>query len=128
MMKQALSYSRAREIIAAEIGTAMATIFGDYDADGLEREYLPAHWPGISLQETIARWIEKSKEYHRRVDVVTVTYGGTERQSIDLLRPERAGGVPVLAFIHGGYWRNTSLTKASYSFCVEPLVKAGILV
>jgi hypothetical protein len=54
-------------------------------SDGLERQYLPAHWPG-AVQETIARWIEKSKEFHRRVDVVTVAYGGSDRQSIDLLR------------------------------------------
>src|SRR5512145_2112242 len=106
----------------------MAAIFGDYDADGLERQYLPARWPGVALQDTIERWIEKSKEFHHCVDVVTVAYGGTDRQSIDLLRPERASRVPVLAFIHGGYWRNTSLTKSSYSFCVEPLVKAGVMV
>jgi arylformamidase len=31
-------------------------------------------------------------------------------------------------FIHGGYWRNKVLSKRSYSFCAEPLVKAGALV
>ncbi len=37
-------------------------------------------------------------------------------------------GAPVLAFIHGGYWRNRKLDKRSYSFCVEPIVKASALV
>jgi arylformamidase len=103
-------------------------VVGDYDADELERQYLPAHWPGVAVQETIARWIQKSTEFHHSVDVVTVAYGDTGRQSIDLLRPERPSAAPVLAFIHGGYWRNTRLTKSSYSFCVEPLVKTGVMV
>lgn len=107
----------------------MTKIYRDYDAAALERQYLPAYWPGVDVPDTIDRWIIKSDAFHRRIDVVAdVAYGDSDRQKIDLLRPTRTANSPVVAFIHGGYWRSTRLTKKSYSFCVEPIVSAGALV
>ena len=63
----------------------MTKIFRDYDAAALERQYLPAHWPGVAVPPTIDRWVNKSDAVHRRIDVVAdVAYGDTDRQKLDL--------------------------------------------
>jgi arylformamidase len=106
----------------------MAVVFRGYDADALERQYMPAYWPGVDVGETIDRWVEMGEAFHRRAEVKAgVAYGDTPRQSLDMLLPG-VKGAPVLAFIHGGYWRNRKLDKRSYSFCAEPIVGAGALV
>ena len=106
----------------------MANIFLNYDADALEREYLPVHWPDVNLQAAIDEWVERGEAYHQKADVEPdIPYGDTGRQCLDLLHPEKANA-PVLVFIHGGYWRNKVLNKRSYGFCAEPLVNAGALV
>jgi len=69
-----------------------------------------------------------SEAFHQRANArAGIPYGETPRQSLDVLLPG-GKGAPVLAFIHGGYWRNRKLDKRSYSFCVEPIVDAGALV
>jgi arylformamidase len=106
----------------------MRAISGGHDAAALEREYLPTHWPGVDVGSTVERWIGLSDAFHGRTEVrPDLTYGATPRQSLDLLLPD-AKDAPVLAFIHGGYWRNRRLDKRSYSFCVEPIVRTGALV
>ena len=106
----------------------MTKIFGECDADGLEREYMPTHWPTISFPDTVERWISLSDAFHSRVNVTNeIAYGDSDRQRLDLFRSEEANG-PTLIFIHGGYWRSPKLTKRNYSFCVEPIVEAGALV
>ena len=81
----------------------MVVVFRGYDADALEREYMPAYWPGVDVGETINRWVEMGEAFHQRADVrVGVGYGNTPQQSLDMLLPD-VGGAPVLAFIHGGY-------------------------
>lgn len=82
----------------------------------------------MNVGETVDRWVEMSEAFHQHVEVrPDLAYGDTPRQSLDLLLPA-AKDAPVLAFIHGGYWRNRRLDKRSYSFCVEPFVRAGALV
>jgi len=106
----------------------MTKIFLDYDAEALEREYLPVHWPDVSLQAAIDEWVERGEAYHQKADVEPdIPYGDTGRQCLDLLHPENANA-PVLVFIHGGYWRNKVLSKRSYGFCAAPIVDAGALV
>lgn len=106
----------------------MRVTFRGQDAAALEREYMPAHWPGVDVAKTVERWTGLSEAFHQRAEVRSdLAYGTTPRQSLDLLLPA-ARNAPVLAFIHGGYWRNRRLDKRSYSFCVEPIVRTGALV
>lgn len=52
-----------------------------------------------------------------------VAYGDGDRETLDILYPEADGPVPLIIFLHGGYW--LSMTKDSYSFIGENFVKAG---
>ena len=93
----------------------MPVTFSGQDAALLEREYMPAHWPSVDVASTLERWIGLSEAFHRRATVRSdLAYGASPRQSLDLLLPA-AGHAPVLAFIHGGYWRNRKLAKRSYT-------------
>jgi arylformamidase len=101
------------------------TLFRDYDAESLERQYFDPHWKG---EETLNAWVKRGEDYHQRANVKSnIAYGDSPRQSLDFILPNTANA-PVLAFIHGGYWRNRKLDKLSYSFCVEPIVNAGALI
>ena len=107
----------------------MTNIFLQYDADGLERQYMPAHWPNVDPRKTAAKWDGFSDPFYARTKVIEdVAYGDSDRERIDLfLSATGASSAPVLAFIHGGYWRSLTLTKRNYSFCFEPIVAAGAL-
>ena len=102
----------------------MTKIFLDYDAEALEREYLPVHWPDVSLQAAIDEWVERGEAYHQKADVEPdIPYGDTARQCLDFLHPEKPNA-PVLIFIHGGYWR--SMDKSDFSYLAEGLVDEGV--
>ncbi|MEE8444860.1 MAG: alpha/beta hydrolase [Alphaproteobacteria bacterium] len=105
-------------------------IFRDYDRAGLDAQYnnrarVPDHG------DMIQRWVRDSEAIrarqreHGRVDVA---YGSGARELLDLFIPDKApaGGAPVLAFIHGGYWQ--ALDKNAFSFLAAPFLDAGIAV
>jgi arylformamidase len=52
-----------------------------------------------------------------------IAYGDGNRETLDILYPDTDGKVPLIVFLHGGYW--LSMTKDSYSFIGENFVKAG---
>ena len=61
-----------------------------------------------------------------RADVrcdLDIAYGDGDRETLDILYPDADGPVPLIVFLHGGYW--LSMTKDSYSFIGENFVKAG---
>ncbi|MFN4121397.1 alpha/beta hydrolase [Acidovorax sp.] len=61
--------------------------------------------------------------------VLDVAYGHGLGETLDIFpsgRETPPGGVPVLVFIHGGYWR--SLDKADHSFIAPPFTQAGFCV
>ncbi len=61
--------------------------------------------------------------------VLDVAYGDGLGETLDIFPSAREapkGGVPVLVFIHGGYWR--SLDKADHSFIAPPFTQAGFCV
>jgi arylformamidase len=106
----------------------MTAIFRELNAEELERQYMPKHWTGVSVPDTVAQWDRYTEAFDLRVSRVgEVAYGQGNRERLDLLG---TGGTkkPILIFIHGGYWRSPLLTKWNYSFCVEPIAKAGALV
>lgn len=106
----------------------MTTIYRDYDADGLERQYVPRAWPGFDIEPILRRWGDRSEQYRQRARLERdILYGTATGERLDLLLP-RVRSAPVLLFIHGGYWRARRLDKVSCTFALEPLVAAGALV
>lgn len=54
-----------------------------------------------------------------------VPYGTSPRETVDLF-PGRKPGAPLLAYIHGGYWR--SRHSSDFSYVAPPFVEAGLAV
>ena len=68
--------------------------------------------------EILARMAKGSADYRalalaRGPDDMSLRYGTTERQFIDLFRAESAGNAPLAMFIHGGFWRSLDPTHFS---------------
>jgi arylformamidase len=68
--------------------------------------------------EILARMAKGSADYRalalaRWPDDMSLHYGTTERQFIDLFRAESAGNAPLAMFIHGGFWRSLDPTHFS---------------
>jgi arylformamidase len=96
--------------------------------DALERQYVPAYWPGVAVEETVIRWNALGKAFRAGSNVKPdISYGNSEFQKLDLYLPKQEGA-PVLLFIHGGYWRNPAVNRISCSFCMEAIVDSGALV
>jgi arylformamidase len=82
-------------------------------------------------QEIFDRWDREAADYRgamrraRRADL-GLSYGSTERQTIDLFRPEGDDSGPLALFIHGGYWR--SLEPASFSQMARGMNAHGVTV
>jgi arylformamidase len=98
-------------------------IFGGYDQAALDREYdnrsKVAHFPAIA-----DRWIAWGKEARDSMSCrLDLSYGPDDRQKLDMF-PVATPGAPILAFMHGGYWR--SWDKSFGHFIAPFYVAAGI--
>jgi arylformamidase len=106
----------------------MTVIYRNYDAAGLERQYVPRSWPGFDIEPILRRWSDKSDQYRQRANLERdIPYGSAIGERLDVLLPP-VKSAPILLFIHGGYWRARRLDKVSYTFALEPVVSAGALV
>ncbi len=105
-------------------------VFLEYDQAQLDREMnLRGRWP--EHQTYFDRWARDSlnvrKTYKCHSDLV---YGDTAGQKLDLFLPaprdvaHNGGGSPLLAFIHGGYWK--SLDKGDFSYLAPAYLERGI--
>lgn len=88
----------------------------------LEKEYnnrarVPEH-PAI-----IARWAAESRAYRNINPPRVITYGPSERNTLDLFE---AGPGPAVMFIHGGYWQ--ALDKSFFSSMARGLNALGVTV
>jgi arylformamidase len=96
-----------------------------YTAEFCEREYnaraaIPEH------PQIFVRWAEQSAAVRRRrACLIDLGYGETAAERLDLF-PASRDGAPLLAFIHGGYWR--SLDKSDFSWIAPPFVDHGVSV
>ena len=98
------------------------------DPAWLERMYnnralVPEH------MDYLQRWAQDSAQVRARMPcVLDVAYGAGAGETLDVFPSARASGapVPVLVFIHGGYWR--SLDKSDHSFIAPPFTQAGFCV
>ena len=98
-------------------------VYRDYDQAQLDAQYnnraaVPDH----------ARWTERwpraSAEARARLEArLDVPYSTGERHRLDIF-PAAGRGAPILAFIHGGYWR--AFDKSDFSFVASAYVKAGV--
>ena len=75
-----------------------------------------------------ARWTARSAAYRETAGGrLSLPYGTSPRQSLDLFTPTGGGPAPpLLMFIHGGYWQG--LDKSLFSYLAEALVAAGAAV
>jgi arylformamidase len=105
-------------------GVGMSPYQGLSDADFtkhfMPRIAVPDHetWLAEDFAATAA---VRARIAHRR----NAPYGPGPLQLFDLF-PAKRPGSPVVAFIHGGYWR--ALSKDHFGFIAEPLVAAGAAV
>lgn len=99
------------------------TVYRNYDQAALDAQY-----NNMAAVPNHARWTDRwpaaSAAARQRLGTkLDVPYGPGERLKLDIFKA--AGDKPpVLAFIHGGYWRARS--KEDFSFVVSEYVQAGI--
>lgn len=85
------------------------------------RAHVPDH-PAI-----FARWAQEAADYRAGArSELGVPYGPGARHRIDLFLPEEDRGLPLVSFIHGGYWR--ALDPSLFSHMARGLVARGFVV
>jgi len=89
-----------------------------------EREYSPSSCIGGDYQPYIRAYAELIAAARRSHVPVTVRYGTTARQSLDLFVPAGVARPPVLVFFHGGYWQE--LSKEDSAFAAPQCLAQGI--
>jgi arylformamidase len=98
------------------------------DPAWLERMYnnralVPDH------MDYLQRWAQASAQVRaNQACTLDQAYGPGAGETLDIFPAARTApeGVPVLVFIHGGYWR--SLDKSDHSFIAPPFTQAGFCV
>jgi arylformamidase len=103
----------------------MSDSWRTWSRDELEREYSPSRYVA-SFDHEMERYAAASAEARRLVPPVTVAYGRDPDETIDLHLPVRDGSVPLLVYLHGGYWQ--ALSKLESSFMAPGLVADRIAV
>ncbi|MBX9834022.1 MAG: alpha/beta hydrolase [Burkholderiaceae bacterium] len=102
-----------------------------HDPAWLERMYnnralVPDH------PDYLQRWAQDSAHVRANLPcMLDAAYGTEGGETLDIFPSVRASGptgapVPVLVFIHGGYWR--ALDKSDHSFIAPPFTQAGFCV
>ncbi len=80
--------------------------------------------PGFA--SSFERWVADSRSARAALPChLDQTYGEGPDETLDIFPSEQAN-VPVLVFIHGGYWRATD--KSDHSFLAPSFVRHGICV
>jgi arylformamidase len=96
----------------------------DYEVEYDNRARVPEH-PAI-----FGRWEQDAATYREQATATRraelgLAYGPSERQFIDLFKPETDDGAVAL-FIHGGYWR--ALQPSTFSHIARGLNAHGVTV
>jgi arylformamidase len=97
-------------------------VFLDYDQEQLDRAYDQQAW-APNRDQVIKRNALASERARARIGPpLTVAYGPTAVETLDIYRTERPNA-PVMILLHGGAWRSGK--ARDYAFAAEMLVKAG---
>ena len=93
----------------------------DYEAEYNNRARVPEH-PGL-----IQAWFDDARRYREAARAeLDLAYGPSERQRVDLFRPEESISAALVVFIHGGYWQG--LSRDGFSHMARGLNRHGITV
>jgi arylformamidase len=93
----------------------------DYEAEYNNRARVPEH-PGL-----IQAWFDHARRYRESAQAeLDLAYGPSERQRLDLFRPEQPVPAALVVFIHGGYWQ--ALSRDGFSHMARGLNAHGITV
>ena len=73
------------------------------------------------------KWARQAEQFRQQMTQkglaeLDIAYGDSERQKLDLFRPENAPG-GLLVFVHGGYWR--AFDKSSWSHLATAAIERG---
>ncbi|MEO1192695.1 MAG: alpha/beta hydrolase [Pseudomonadota bacterium] len=87
---------------------------------------LRARWP--NHEAVMQQWSDASAQAKTLGSWQEIAYGAHPLQRLDLALPDRSSGqaLPLLVFIHGGYWQ--SLDKSDFALVAPPFLEAGIAV
>jgi arylformamidase len=120
----------ARPAVAAEscpIGPPAHTrgpnVFLNYDQVELDAAYDQSVYSPLAGQQQARRTMNSALVRARLGDPLTVAYGPTDVEKLDIWRAKRANA-PVFVFMHGGAWRTG--TARDYAAYAEPFINAGI--
>ena len=102
-------------------------VFLDYDQTQLDYEMnLRGRWP--EHQDYFDRWARDSEAVRKTTKCHSdLAFGDSAGQKLDLFLPEvtdDAAPLPLLAFIHGGYWK--SLDKGDFSYLAPAYLERDI--
>jgi len=128
-----MPHSKCRDPAAGsgqERGKMSTKVFLDYDQAQLDGEMnLRGRWP--EHQDYFDRWAKDSQRVRESNRCLSdLVYGDSAGQKLDLFLPverngsQDGGPVPLLAFVHGGYWK--SLDKGDFSFLAPAYLERGI--
>lgn len=100
-------------------------MYRGYDQQALDDQY-NARKACPNVEDYLERW----PAWSRRVRETTacdldIVFDPSTGESLDIFRADEPGA-PVLAFIHGGYWR--AFGKSDFSFVADGFVPSGITV
>ncbi|XP_064006874.1 kynurenine formamidase [Pogoniulus pusillus] len=103
----------------------------DMSVEALEDQYSPSRWsPRLGRDTIIEAHIATmaAATQRARASVQTalhIPYGHGDREKLDIyFPPEPYETLPVLVYIHGGYWQ--CLSKEESGFAAPPLVSQGV--
>jgi arylformamidase len=104
--------------------TSPAKVFLDYTQDELDRAYDQRVW-APDAPAIIQRFTDNSAAVRAKYPPHTAQYGPTEDETLDIFVPPGAGGLPVVAYIHGGAWQR--LTKDDSCAAAPTFVDNGVI-
>ncbi|XP_035254295.1 kynurenine formamidase-like [Anguilla anguilla] len=104
------------------------------DQDELERQYSPSQWSHrMTADDVIKAHVAFVKEGTQRAcnvakTMLDVPYGKGDGEKMDIYLPTTgpSQGIPLVVYIHGGYWQFFS--KEESGFIAVPLVQKGVAV
>jgi arylformamidase len=104
----------------------MSFVYRYYDQAELERQ-LNARATVPDIMPILARYASESASMRARLPCrLSVPYGASEPERLDIFPAATGGPSPIFVFFHGGYWR--LLDSADSCFMAECLTRAGACV